>query len=504
VSLPKGWAAVNLRDVAEFIMGQAPPGADCNTEGVGTPFVKAGEFGRERPLIREWTTRPLKFAEERDLLICVVGATAGKLNRGADCAIGRSVAAIRPTEATSTDFLYPRMKSEVVRLRSGSTGTAQGVISREMLGEVPIALPPAAEQCRIVAKLDTLFARLAGARAELERVPILVRRTKEQVLTVCFTEAGPSKSDLGTLLLRIESGKNMRCEERPPRDGELGVVKVSAVTWGHFDSQESKTLPSDYNPPEKARIRAGDLLISRANTLELVGAVVLVDSEPRGLFLSDKILRLVVEEDMKKWVLWFLRSSFGRGQIESLATGNQLSMRNISQDALRRIRIPNPSAEIRSRLIEKVEAAFVRADRLEAEAARARALLDRLEVAILAKAFRGELVPQDPNDEPAIVLLERTRAARSQLGQSQPKRSRKASAPKVPREKAVMTKSRQDEDVKNKPYLANIIREAGGSSKVEDLFSKADLPVTDFYKQLAWEVDRGHIRDKKNQILQAA
>jgi type I restriction enzyme S subunit len=171
---------------------------------------------------------------------------------------------------------------------------------------------------------------------------------------------------------------------------------------------------------------------------------------------------------------------------------------------LRRIRFPFPPAEIRRQLIERVESAFARVDRLEAEAARARTLLDRLEAAILTKAFKGELVPQDPNDEPASVLFERIRAARSQEAQSKPKRGRKASVPKAPREKAVMTKSRQDEDVKNRPYLANIIREAGGSSKVEDLFSKADLPVTDFYKQLAWEVDQGHIRDQNNQILQAA
>jgi type I restriction enzyme S subunit len=151
-----------------------------------------------------------------------------------------------------------------------------------------------------------------------------------------------------------------------------------------------------------------------------------------------------------------------------------------------------------------VKAAFTRADRLEAEAARARALLDRLEAAILTKAFKGELVPQDPNDEPANVLLERIKAARSQQAQSQPKRGRKVSVPKTPREKAAMTKSRQDEDVKNEPYLANIIREVGGSSEVEDLFKKADLPVTDFYKQLAWEVDQGHIRDQNNKTLQAA
>jgi type I restriction enzyme S subunit len=101
-------------------------------------------------------------------------------------------------------------------------------------------------------------------------------------------------------------------------------------------------------------------------------------------------------------------------------------MRNISQDALRRIRLSFPSAEIRRRLIEKVESIFARADRLEAEATRARLLLDRLDAAILAKAFRGELVPQDPNDEPAGVLLKRIHAQRAAA--PQPKRGRRAMA----------------------------------------------------------------------------
>jgi type I restriction enzyme S subunit len=166
----------------------------------------------------------------------------------------------------------------------------------------------------------------------------------------------------------IEAGKNLRCEERCPREGERGVVKVSAVTWGHFDDTQSKTLPSDYMPPEKARIRQGDLLISRANTIELVGAVALVESEPHALFLSDKILRLVVDKEDKRWIMWFLRSSEGRQQIENSATGNQLSMRNISQEALRQIRLPFPDSTVRHARVQQLEAAFARANRLEAEA----------------------------------------------------------------------------------------------------------------------------------------
>jgi type I restriction enzyme S subunit len=202
---------------------------------------------------------------------------------------------------------------------------------------------------------------------------------------------GWAQATLGALLHEIEAGKNMRCEERPPREGELGVVKVSAVTWGHFDATQSKTLPPDYSPPEKAKIHAGDLLISRANTLELVGAAVLVDTEPKGLFLSDKILRLVVDEDAKKWVLSFLRSKFGRKQIEELATGNQFSMRNISQDALRRIQTPLAPAAEQQRIITKLDTLTTRLARTRAELDRSPRLAYRFRLSALRAGVLGKL-----------------------------------------------------------------------------------------------------------------
>jgi type I restriction enzyme S subunit len=190
----------------------------------------------------------------------------------------------------------------------------------------------------------------------------------------------------------------MRCEERPPREGEFGVVKVSAVTWGRFDPTQSKTLPSHYDPPQKAQIQFGDLLISRANTLELVGAAVLVESHPENLFLSDKILRLVMDEDVKKWTLIFLRSKYGRKQIEELATGNQLSMRNISQDALRSIQQPLPPVAEQRRIVAKLAALTARLERAREELARITALGVNLRERALFQAFRGELTALWRND----------------------------------------------------------------------------------------------------------
>jgi type I restriction enzyme, S subunit len=163
--------SVPLGKLAEFIMGQAPPGNSYNDGGQGTIFVKVGEFGERFPIHAAWTTEPLKFAKRGDVLICVVGATIGKLNLGIDCAIGRSVAAIRPQSKIDQVFLYYSLMPFTLRLREDSRGTAQGVISRSDLAAITIWCPPLAEQHRIVAKVDELMAlcdRLEAARKDRE------------------------------------------------------------------------------------------------------------------------------------------------------------------------------------------------------------------------------------------------------------------------------------------------------------------------------------------------
>jgi restriction endonuclease S subunit len=150
------WVETNLGLVSEFIMGQAPLGERCNKDGIGTPFVKAGEFDENRPKIVEWTTDPLKMAKSSDVLVCVVGATAGKINLGADCAIGRSVAAVRPGQELSQFFLYYLLSLELSNLRSGSRGSAQGVITKDDLHRIAVNLPPLTEQERIIEIISSM------------------------------------------------------------------------------------------------------------------------------------------------------------------------------------------------------------------------------------------------------------------------------------------------------------------------------------------------------------
>jgi type I restriction enzyme S subunit len=244
-----------LGEVADFEMGQAPPGAECNADGVGTLFVKAGEFGSPYPIEREWTTKPLKLGRRGDVFICVVGATAGKLNLGIDCAIGRSVAAIRPSSDIETKFLYYQLQPWVLKLRAASAGSAQGVISKKQLAEIPIELPKLDAQRRIVAEIEKQFSRLDEAVANLQRVKANLKRYKAGVLKAAIegklvtTQAelalhGGRPYETGDALLRMVldqrrvrwTGRGKYKEPEPPRD-EWQYELPSGWAWttlGHI------------------------------------------------------------------------------------------------------------------------------------------------------------------------------------------------------------------------------------------------------------------------------
>ncbi len=199
---------------------------------------------------------------------------------------------------------------------------------------------------------------------------------------------------LGDLLSGIQTGKSVRCDERPPRFQEKGLVKISAVTWGVFNENESKTLLSTEHLQSNHKIDIGDLLISRANTLELVGACVMVKNLSKNLYLSDKVLRLEIDELLKPLVLRYLNSKDARIQIESLATGNQLSMRNISQDAIRAIKLPLPPLAEQKVIADKLDTLLAQVETTKARLERIPEILKSFRQSVLTAAVTGKLTEE--------------------------------------------------------------------------------------------------------------
>lgn len=220
---------------------------------------------------------------------------------------------------------------------------------------------------------------------------------------------------LGTFIEGFDAGANFKCDERPPEEGEVGVVKVSAVTWGEYDESASKTCRDSNRIDPSLFVQPGDLLFSRANTIELVGAAVIARRVTKNVMLSDKILRLRLRGIESEWVLYGLRAPQGRRQIEQLATGNQESMRNIGQDRIRSIMVPVAGPRTRSRIVGAIEQHLSDIDAGAAALERVRANLKRYRASVLKAACEGRLVPTEAElarremrtHEPANVLVDR-------------------------------------------------------------------------------------------------
>lgn len=171
-------------------------------------------------------------------------------------------------------------------------------------------------------------------------------------------------SRLADLLVRIEAGKSFGATVRPAADDEWGIVKVSAMTWGEFRPDENKVVTDTSRIDPRHEIRSQDVLVSRANTTEHVGASVLVRHTRPKLLLSDKSLRLVPRSDVDPAYLHAIMSAPQiRKRISALATGTKDSMRNISQSALLQLEVPPlPSLVEQRRTVELLDDHLSRLD----------------------------------------------------------------------------------------------------------------------------------------------
>ncbi len=362
-----------------------------------------------------------------------------------EVAFTNSLLRFRPTPAVMSEwaltvFRHHMHSGRFARESRITTNIAH--LSANRLAAVEFRVPPLAEQKRIVIALEEAFSKLDAGEGGLRTVHQLLKRMRGAVLGAAVTgrlvpqdptdtpasklladlgiEPDSSACDLpvgwvavtlGGLLQGIEAGKSFATQGQPARPGETGVIKVSAMTWGNFRPEENKALPPGTSIEQRWVVRTGDLLLSRANTAEYVGACVLVPTNYPDLILSDKSLRLVPAGGIEpRWLLHALRSPPARVQIEQLATGTKESMRNISQAKLRALRLALPATEEQRRIADEVDRqfSFIEACERAVDAGLARSA--GLRRSVLKAAFEGRLVPQDPSDEPA-ALLNRVRAA---------------------------------------------------------------------------------------------
>lgn len=403
------------------------------------------------------------------------------------------------------DFLFYYLPDPLKKINDATPSVTVKHLSTKTLAITPVPVPPLPEQQRIVNRIESLFAKLDEAKQKAQDELENFGTRKAAILHKAFTgeltaqwrkEHGVGmeswdRLQWGNFIVSIEAGKNWSAEGRPPRADEFGVVKVSAVTWGEFNEVESKTCTVEEQWNENVQIHEGDFLFSRANTLQLVGNCVIVKSISRRLMLSDKILRFKFDKRViPEYVLHFTRSNLYRNQIEQLASGNQDGMRNVSQKNMKLVEFPIPKLEEQAEIVRLLDDLLDKEQQAKEAAEGVLEQIDLIKKAILDRAFRGDLGTNDPSEESAIKLLERSF--------SETIESEKVRHKQVSKQKAEVV------------FVPKTIMEAlstGVRLTPENLKRETELPIDDFYARLKELIDNGSVvesRENGESYLEAA
>ena len=426
--VPKNWCWTRMENIAQWGSGGTPSRKIPEYYNGDIPWIKTGElnddyiFETEEHITQEAIFHSsAKLFPENTVAIAMYGATIGKVGiLGIAATTNQACACGVSNLLVNYKYLFYYARSQKDNFIKKGKGGAQPNISQEIIKSHEFPLPPLSEQHRIVDRIESLFAKLDEAKQKAQDALDSFETRKAAILHKAFTgeltaqwrkEHGVGMESWdglqwGSFIVSIEAGKNWNAEGRPPRADEFGVVKVSAVTWGEFNEVESKTCTVEEQWNENVQIHEGDFLFSRANTLQLVGNCVIVKSISRRLMLSDKILRFKFDKRViPEYVLHFTRSNLYRNQIEQLASGNQDGMRNVSQKNMKLVEFPIPKLEEQAEIVRLLDDLLDKEQQAKEAAEGVLEKIDLIKKAILARAFRGELDTNDPNEESAVSLL---------------------------------------------------------------------------------------------------
>jgi type I restriction enzyme, S subunit len=420
---PDGWIDAVLSDVAFIQMGQSPDSSTYNEKGVGLPFFQGkAEFGKLFPTIRKWCSEPKKVAEAGDILLSVrapVGPTNIAVER---CCIGRGLTAIQAITPFNQQYLLHYFRYIQPWMSEQGTGTTFAAVSGEFIRNLNIPVAPLPEQKRIADNLDRLITRVDDCRDRLERIPLILKRFRQSVLLLAMS--GELTADWRNVSQESVKWQNVRLSEicisivdgthQAPPQTESGIpfITISAINDGRLRIEKATRFVSSLyfeqlQPSRKPVI--GDILFSVTGSIAITA---LVDvSEPFIFQRHIAILKPDSSQIVSEFLFYVLNSENIKRQSQEVATGT--AQKTISISRLRAFEIDLPSIDEQIEVVNRIESLFSYADLLEERYKKAYIQVEQLTPTLLNMAFRGELVPQDPDDEPASVLLERIQISKA-------------------------------------------------------------------------------------------
>lgn len=356
---------------------------------------RVGYAGLQKEDAEKW------FLEPGDILLSHINSVEhiGKCalfeDAGTPLIHGMNLLAMRPKR----NLLFPRyamwamkdpsFKSRILKFVNKAVNQAS--ISTTNLKTVEIPLPPLEEQKRIAGILDQADALRRLRTRALDKLNTLGQAIFHEMFgDLISNERGFEPAEIGDLIEGFETGKNLAEDPDANRLEGYRVLKISAVTSGTFKPEESKPLPLDYEPPDQHIVRDGDLLFSRANTAQLIGATAFARTTNSNLVLPDKLWRFVWKTNSKvlpEFVKELFSSPPFRNEIGKRSSGTSGSMKNIGKQKVLSILFGLPSQEMQSQFLKRLS---VSQDQISIYI-KLLQKSDALFASLQHRAFRGEL-----------------------------------------------------------------------------------------------------------------
>ena len=261
------------------------------------------------------------------------------------------------SDAIYNRYLYHYLKNKTEYLNSLGRGATFKEISKSIVEEIEIPLPSLEEQRRIAALLDKVSNLITKRRAQLDKLDLLVKARFVEMFG--DPETNPMNwpiVGIGAITKTIDSGWSGNGTQREKKAGEIAVLKVSAVTKGYFIPEECKVLDDQGNIKKYVFPQKGDLLFSRANTKEMVGATAIIREDYPELILPDKLWKIRFSDVTNVvYMKYILSSKTIRNKFSAASTGTSGSMYNVSMEKFKAIQIPMPEISIQNQFASFVE-----------------------------------------------------------------------------------------------------------------------------------------------------
>lgn len=434
--LPEGWCKTKFTEVFDVQGGTQPPKStfiDMPTNGY-IRLLQIRDFGSKPVPTYIPEKKTLKTCEKEDLLIARYGASLGRICTGMEGAYNVALAKLICPEEIDKAFAKYYLRSDQfqspLRLLSRS---AQNGFNKEDLADFDLSFPPLAEQTRIAQKLDELLAQVDTLKARIDSIPARLKRFRQSVLAAAVsgrlteqdrTSAGwesPRSAVLGACADSLDPNPSHRYPSY--EDGEVPILSTQDFSgYSGWDFSSAKLVNRSFYEERRAAcgFQEGDVIFARKGRLGLARKA----PAAREYVFSHTVFIVRAREGVSSdYLLWCLRPDSVVDWLMQEMNSNT-GVPTLGKKVFEQLPILLPCESEQTEIVRRVEQLFAFADQLEAKVASAKSRIDHLTQSILAKAFRGELVPQDPNDEPASELLARIKAQRAATPKA--KRGRKS------------------------------------------------------------------------------